>query len=273
MLDVDARAAVVETARRARTVRAVCRLTGCVAVAAVVITGCGAAARGVATTRPKPPHSAATPDDSHFAVPATRTEVPSKVLVVMEENHSARQAQAGMPYLMSLAHRYGYDANYHAVGDPSLPNYLAIAAGSTFGISDDDDPSAHPIGGQTVFDQAIAAGKRAKAYVESMPHSCDLTNAAPYAVRHNPWTYFTSSRRRCAADDMSTASLLADVRSNSLPNVGMVTPNLNDDAHDGTLAQADSWLKKRVPAILSSSDFTSGQPRSDRRFRRFERRP
>lgn len=39
----------------------------------------------------------------------------------------------------------------------------------------------------------------------------------------------------------------------------MVTPNLNNDAHNGTLARADAWLHARLPVILKSSDFKSGR--------------
>jgi hypothetical protein len=33
-----------------------------------------------------------------------------------------------------------------------------------------------------------------------------LTDAYPYAVRHNPWTFFSSERRACLAYDRDTAA-------------------------------------------------------------------
>ena len=58
---------------------------------------------------------------------------PRKILVIMEENHSIQQVfPDGMPYLWSLARRYGYASNWSDVGHPSLPNYLAIFGGSAF---------------------------------------------------------------------------------------------------------------------------------------------
>lgn len=134
-------------------------------------------------------------------VPDHPRKSPSKVLVMMEENHSATQAEAGMPYLMRRAYRYGYDANFHAVGNPSLPNYLAIAGGSTFGITDDDAPSVHPIHAITVFDQALKNGKTATTFNESMPSACDRRSSNLYAVKHNPWPYFVRvrSRQDCTA--------------------------------------------------------------------------
>jgi hypothetical protein len=184
---------------------------------------------------------------------------PVKVLTIVEENHTYDQMKSGMPYLWSQAQKYAYATHYQAITHPSLPNYLAIAAGSTFGVRDDKYPSSHPVKASTVFDQALAAGKSAKLYNESMPSNCNLTTASPYAVKHNPWAYFTPSRTACAKYDVSTGSLLTDTKNNSLPNVGMVVPNLNNDAHDGSLATADSWLKQRLVPILASTDFTSGR--------------
>ena len=57
----------------------------------------------------------------------------TKVLTIVEENHGYDQSLSSMPYLKSLGTRYGYATNYHALTHPSLPNYLALAGGSTFG--------------------------------------------------------------------------------------------------------------------------------------------
>jgi len=34
-------------------------------------------------------------------------------------------------------------------------------------------------------------------------------------------------------------------------------PNLNDDAHNGTLAQADAWAAANIPQLLNSPDFNT----------------
>lgn len=193
----------------------------------------------------KPPHQ---PTTTH----------PTKLLVIVEENHSAAEMRSGMPYLWSLAQQYGYASNYAAISHPSLPNYLAIAGGSTFGITDDYGPSTHPLNATSVFDQAVSAGKTAKVYAESMPSACDLTSASPYAVRHNPWTYFVPGRTSCAQYNLPDTSFLSDAKNNRLPDAGMLVPNLCNDAHSCSLASADSWLKARLPTVLASSDFTSG---------------
>jgi phosphatidylinositol-3-phosphatase len=190
---------------------------------------------------------------------------PSKVLVVMEENESFTQAWGGMPYLKSLALKYGYvNNNYHAVGNPSEPNYLAIAGGSTFGVTDDNYPSANygKVGSAgTVFGQALSTGHTAKIFAEGMPSNCYPSNGGTqYAVKHNPWPYFNAEATQCKADDVPMGTAFTNAaQSNALPNVGMLVPNMCNDAHDCSLGTADNWLKATLPAVLNSADFTSGR--------------
>ena len=198
----------------------------------------------------------------------TTSTTPTKVLVVIEENHSYAQMQAGMPYLFGLSKTYGYATDWTAIAHPSLPNYLAIAGGSTFGVTDDRNPDAHDsaIGqARSVFDQALDAGKSAGTYAESMPSTdnCRLSNyvtdAGSYAVRHNPWAYFPASRSRCRSLDLPLDGFAAAAKGDALPNVGFLIPNTCDDAHDCPLPTADAFLARTLPDVLASQDFTSGR--------------
>jgi acid phosphatase len=192
---------------------------------------------------------------------AAKPKKPTKVLVVMEENHSYAQARAGMPYLKKLAKRYGYATRSHAVAHPSLPNYVAIAGGDTFGISTDTEAIPSPKIGKrhSVFGRALAAGKTAKVYAESMSGTCSSASGSGYAPKHNPWVYFGAEKKACRKYDVPATKFLAAAKANALPNVGMLVPNQANDAHNGTLATADQWLKARLPTVLSSSNFTSGR--------------
>jgi acid phosphatase len=50
-----------------------------------------------------------------------------------------------------------------------------------------------------------------------------------------------------------------DLANNALPNFSLIVPNLNDDAHDGTLTQADNWLKNNlVVPLLNTAMFKAG---------------
>jgi len=183
----------------------------------------------------------------------------SKVVTFIEENHSLSQMQSGMPNLYALAQQFAYVDAYYGIRHPSLPNYLAVAGGDTFGITDDADPSSHPISADTVFGQALAKGLTARTYAEGMTSNCQLSNTGRYAVKHNPWAYFAPERTQCDAADIAETSFTADAQNNRLPNVGMVIPDLCNDAHDCSLATADNWLKPRLADVMASDDFTSGR--------------
>ncbi|CAI9407708.1 alkaline phosphatase family protein [Nocardioides sp. T2.26MG-1] len=202
-----------------------------------------------ATAQEPVPESAVS---SRAATPVT------KLLVFVVENHSAQQMREGMPFTARLARRYGYATRYRAVTHPSLPNYLAIAGGSTFGVDDDAAPSAHRLPGASVFGRAVRAGSTARLYAEAMGSRCQLESSGTYAVKHNPWAYFARERRLCRADDVPLRRFARDVDAGALPAVGMVIPDLCNDAHDCSLDRADSWLRARVRRAMSGPDWASG---------------
>lgn len=218
------------------------------AAAAFAIAPAGAAVAGPSTV----PASSA-----QSATPIT------KVLLIVEENAPLSTALRGMPYLASLGRTYGQATNYWAVSHPSLPNYLAMAAGSTFGITDDAQPSSHKLRGQTVFGQALAAHKTAKVYAETMPSSCATASRGTYLVRHTGWPYFVDERAACARYDVPAGTLTGgalrdDLKAGTLPNVGWLIPNSCNDAHDCSLSTADGWLRSHLPSILAAPDYRSG---------------
>lgn len=185
-----------------------------------------------------------------------------KVLVIVEENHSLAEMQAGMPYLNGLAQQYSYATNYAGVTHPSEPNYLAIAGGSTFGDTGDHNP-AFQVSGQSVFGQADTTNGRARLYAEAMTAPCQQTDSPPYYVKHNPWASFSDERSMCLTDDVptgdtSTGPLHDDAVNGRLPKVGMIIPDINHDAHNGTLAQADTWLQGWLTLIMAGPDYQSG---------------
>src|SRR3954447_2699919 len=126
-----------------------------------------------------------------------------KVLAIVEENHSLAEMRSGMPYLYGLAKRYGYATDYRAIRHPSLPNYLAIAGGSTFGVTDDENPASHRLHGPSVFGQTISAGGTARLYAEALTRPCSLTNTNVFAVRHAPWAYFSDERKSCLVGEVA----------------------------------------------------------------------
>ncbi|HJQ06723.1 MAG TPA: alkaline phosphatase family protein [Nocardioides sp.] len=229
--------------------RPVLRTILSLAAAVALTASCGTSSPGVAQQEAAPTQQRTTP-------PANQI---TKVLVFVVENHSMSQMRTGMPWVYDQALTYGYTTDYHAIRHPSLPNYLSIAGGSTFGVADDRPPASHPLSGPSVFGRALASGHTAKLYAESMPAACYRANSGEYAVRHNPWTYFTAERSACLRRDVSLSSLAGDVTNGRLPNVGVVIPNVCNDAHDCSLATANRWLRAKVGAVKAGPDFTSGR--------------
>jgi phosphatidylinositol-3-phosphatase len=234
-------------------------------LAATLLAGCGGGAEPRSSAASAPPSTSA-PASGSASVPPGRRVPAAKVLVVIEENHSYAQMRAEMPFLARLSDTYGYATHWTAITHPSEPNYLAIAGGSTFGITDDDPPAAHEAemqGATSVFDQALESGRTAATYAESMPANCSLhdhSDGVPtYAVRHNPWAYFPTGRHGCLADDEDLQQFAREAADDALPNVGFLIPDLRHDGHDGSLRTADHWLEDHLAPVLHSRDFTSGR--------------
>lgn len=228
-------------------------------IALVVLTGCtapgptssdSATARTVAPAQTAPPKPTATAPSNAV----------TKVLVFVMENHSLSEMRSQMPHAAGLADRFGYATHYSAIRHPSLPNYIAIASGQTHGIADDNDPSVNAVpGGASVFGQAIAVGKTAAVFAEGMPHNCDTTSGGNgYAVKHNPWPYFPAERSLCQKFDVPIVQLGGAISQGGLPTVGMVVPNLCDDAHDCSLRTADAWFAGWMTKIFAGPDWASG---------------
>jgi hypothetical protein len=180
--------------------------------------------------------------------PATYQHV---VWIVMEnKTYSQIIGSSDAPYINSLADQCGLATSFYAETHPSLPNYTAMTSGSTQGISDDNDPSSHPLTAPSIFSQLDTGWRSLE---ESMPSNCYLSNSGQYAVRHNPAAYFTNIRTQCAAQDQP----LTDPPDLSA-KFTFITPNLCNDMHSCPVASGDSWLATWMPKILSSGQYQSG---------------
>lgn len=182
------------------------------------------------------------------------------VIWVLMENKSSSKVvgNPSAPYLGSLAQRCGLATNDHGVSHPSLPNYIALTSGSTHGIADDRNPSAHHVAGPSIFSQVADNHRSWRSYEESMPGTCRRTNSGNYAVRHNPATYYTGLNPTCSSADVPYPQLSKDLSASQLPAFSFVTPNLCNDMHDCGIGAGDTWLSRELPKILNSSAYRSG---------------
>ncbi|HLG70819.1 MAG TPA: alkaline phosphatase family protein [Chloroflexota bacterium] len=200
--------------------------------------------------------SAQSSDGATGSMPA-----PAHVAIIVMENHAEASiiGNASASYLNSLAASYSYLDNYSAVAHPSLPNYLALAGGDTFGIT--SDCSRCYVNAPNLSDLLAGAGISGKAYMEDMPRPCFAGSAGQYALRHDPFMYFDDVRgdpTRCQAV-VPYSQLQADMAAQQLPSFIWITPNVCHDMHDCDVATGDQWLSGIVPALLGSPAF-SRQP-------------
>jgi phosphatidylinositol-3-phosphatase len=181
------------------------------------------------------------------------------VVLVVEENHDYSQVigSASAPYLNSLASQYGLAAQYFADTHPSIGNYFMLTTGQ---IETNDDSFSGTVSDDNIVRRLAAAGKSWKSYAQSLP-SAGYTggDSYPYLKRHNPFAYLSD-----VVGDTSQASNLApfsqfsaDLASGNLPNFSYIVPDALNDAHDGSLAQADTWLQQNLAPLLASAQFQS----------------
>jgi hypothetical protein len=207
-------------------------------------------------TTPPPPGPCGT-----SATPATTQHV----IWIFMENHGYDQVvgSSSAPFENTLLEQCGLAANLDAETHPSLPNYIAATSGGTQGVTDDADPSAHPLDAASIFSQVKDAGLEWRSYSESAPANCSLTSSGEYAVRHNPAAYYTGISADCATWSVpmgttSSGALVDDLNANTLPAFSFITPNLCDDTHDCGVASGDAFLKTWIGKIVASPGYTNG---------------
>jgi predicted small lipoprotein YifL len=209
-------------------------------VLAVTLAGCGAKA-GAPLDLPSSPADLPRSNASH-------------VVVIVMENREYGEVigDASSPYVNGLAGRGALATNYYAIGHPSLPNYIALLAGSQLGIHSDCTDCSAP--GLALPNQLDGAGVSWRAYLEDMPAACYRgAGSGGYAKKHNPFIYFgqiADNPGRCAAV-VPLTRLAGDLRSGRLPAFAWISPNLCDDGHDCSNATADRFLARLVPFIMA----------------------
>jgi acid phosphatase len=136
--------------------------------------------------------------------------------------------------------------NSYAITHPSEPNYLALFAGSTFGLSSDACPtqfSPPDLGSQLSAQHLSFAG-----YSEGMPAAGYTGCFSPsprvdsYRRDHNPWADFSDTVG--AQTNLPFTSFPTDFT--TLPTVSFIVPSGQDDMHSGSVSTGDTWLKTHL---------------------------
>lgn len=177
---------------------------------------------------------------------ATAVPRPDHVVIVLEENHGVGSVlgSPSAPFINQLAAENANFTQSFAETHPSQPNYLALFSGATQGITDDSCP--HTFSTPNLGQQLIDAGVGFTGYSETLP-SAGFTGcgSGKYARKHNPWVNWPSVP---ASANQPFTAFPSDY--STLPAVSFVIPNLDNDMHDGTVAQGDSWLQSRLGGYI-----------------------
>src|SRR6266849_11144977 len=218
------------------------------ALALATLSACGP---GRVANLPSPyptSHSRHAPSPTPSPLPTPKQNT-AHVFVIVMENRSYSQAITGT-YIAGLASKYAVATNYHGVTHPSLPNYLAMTSGSTWGVAD-DGWHALPAGGLGA--QLTNAGVTWRAYMEGMGNGC-FRSGYPYALKHNPFAYYGGA---CPANVVPFTGFAHDM-AGDVPRFVWITPGLCSDGHDCSTAVADAYLARTVPQSLATTAWQQG---------------
>jgi phosphatidylinositol-3-phosphatase len=204
------------------------------------------------------------PDESAVVTPSATSLLllPTRphVVLIIEENRSFSSVYPyGMPWLSALGNAHGIATDYHSDESGSLLDYLYLSSGSSessFGCN--GGLCSRPITSNNIFRQLNRAGLSWKVYAESLPYAGFMgLYSGAYVKRHNPAAWYSDvvyswRQRKKMVPFTQFAKDLAD---NVLPQYSVIIPNERHDAHSGTMAAADFWLKENITPLLNSHYF------------------
>lgn len=172
------------------------------------------------------------------------------VVIVVEENRSQANiiGNQSAPFINSLAANGAMMAQSFAETHPSEPNYLALFAGDTFGLT----KNTCPVNGgnlPNLGSELLSAGYTFVGFAEDLPEPGSTVCAAgKYGRKHVPWVNFSNVP---AANSVPFSAFPSPENYASLPTVAFVIPNADDNMHDGSIPAGDAWLNHHLAAYAN----------------------
>jgi phosphatidylinositol-3-phosphatase len=201
-----------------------------------------------------------------FASVASAQSVPrsSHVWMITEENHSYEDVVGNlqMPYYNQLIQQYGLATQFYAEQHSSLPALMWLVAGAP--VEPDNGTTSCHHDEDNLVRELLNKGYTWRSYQEDLPFAGfeGLYGGTDnlYYRRHNPLIDFSDVCPGTGQEKNSVpfSQMAADFADNNTVNYAYITPNSDEDAHNGSLAQADQWLQDNVPAILARPEFSPG---------------
>ncbi len=200
------------------------------------------------------------------AATVTAQNVPrsTHVWMIAEENHSYEDVvgNSKMPYYNQLIHRYGLATQFYSDQHSSLPALMWYVAGAPVELNNDTTSCAHYE--DNIVRELRKHGYSWRSYQENMPYAgfpglYGGTNN-DYYRRHNPLIDFSDVCPGTGQDTNSVpyAQMATDFAKDHTFNYAFITPDVDEDAHNGTLEAADQWLEDNLPPILARPEFGPG---------------
>lgn len=228
---------------------------------AVLQTNRTTAAKPPEQTKDKAAQAATQPGAHHF----------DRVVIIVLENGDY-EAAVKDPNLADLATHGASFSNFHALFHPSYPNYLAMVAGTDFGVhrrerflADRQVNFPNDAAHKTIADRLIASGLDFKNYAEELPEgNCPFridsqhvskSKKGDYARKHVPFLSFEEVQQKWCdrvvrVDSGKGNSLLGDDNyfvkdaKAGLVAYSFYSPNMNNDGHNTNVRFAGEWLHK-----------------------------
>lgn len=172
------------------------------------------------------------------------------VVIVVEENRSQANiiGNKSAPFINALAANGAMMAQSFAETHPSEPNYLALFAGDTFGLT----KNTCPVNGGSLPNlgsELLSAGYTFVGFSEDLPEAGSTVCAAgKYGRKHVPWVNFSNVP---PANSVPFSAFPQPENYASLPTVAFVIPNADDNMHDGSIAAGDAWLNRHLAAYAN----------------------
>jgi hypothetical protein len=187
-----------------------------------------------------------------------------RVLIIVLENVDYERAIED-PSLRDLAIEGASFSNFHALFHPSYPNYLAMIAGTDFGLhrggsflGDRQVNFPNDAAHRTIADRLIAAGLDFRQYGEELPPGVCPWNVSGrhmadkrgnYVRRHVPFLSFREVQEKwcdhvIAVDSGKADNYFVEDAKKGLVAYSFYTPNMNHNGHDTNAEVAGAWVKR-----------------------------
>lgn len=180
----------------------------------------------------------------------------------MEENQSYASIVGNTsvwPNYNSLIQNGALATNSYADIHGSISDYFMLTTGQTL---TNDDGSTKVWDVDNIARRMLSSGVSFKVYAEDIKPGYLGGDTGSYVIRHDPFAMLSDVANNAQIANstlMPFTQFAADEASGSLPEFSFIVPNINDDAHNGSPQQADSWLQADVVGpLMNDKAFQAG---------------